>query len=839
MGNTYSNENEFHRYSELAKNGNADAQFNLGNCYFDGTGTMKDEEKAFQWFLKSAEGGSSDGQYNLGCCYQNGIGTTKDEEKAFRWYMKSAEGGNHTGQNNLGHYYLNGTGTIKDEEKAFQWFLKSAEGGSSDGQFNLGYCYEKGIGTAKDGEKAFKWYIKSAKGGSHTGQNSLGYCYRNGIGTTKDEEKAFQWYLKSAEGGNLKGQYNLGNCYFNGSGTIKDEEKAFQGYLKSAEGGNLMGQYTLGNCYEKGIGTTKDEEKAFRWYLKSAEGGNLMGQLNLGNCYLNGIGTTKDEEKVFQWCLKSAEAGNLIGQFNLGTCYSNGTGTMKDEKKAFQWYWKSAEGGNSDGQLNLGSCYFNGTGTTKDEGKAFQWYLKSAEGGHHKGQNNLGLCYLNGIGTTKDEEKAFQWFLKSAEGGEKFGQGLEYFHRNEFLHFKKNKNKSKHQCINCENLNMQNNTCPYCKWTSGNNDVDKIIRMTQSDENANEWEIWRWIDYSKLKNIEYLDKGGFGSIWKAEWTDMPEEVFEYYKSNQVALKKLKNSQEIISEFLEELTANFQCRNKFVLPIFGITQDSMTKEYVIVLRYMKNGNLRDFLNQNKLLSWIERIWLLNSFIRGLAVIHDKGFVHRDLHPGNLMITEAYNNSKYKFIRLGDLGLCRLANETSSEAYGVLPYIAPEVFNKQQYTQASDIYSVGIIMWIISTGKKPFANSAYNSELAINIFNGLRPKINKGTPRCYVELMEKCWHKDPAKRPSAEMIAITSEIWVNNLLYDIKTEDSLMFLNAEQKMQDEDIDEDLFSVETIHPEANVISKPLPSFSSQELNISDNIVWTSPIKLYNAYF
>src|SRR6185436_6586601 len=125
------------------------------------------------------------------------------------------------------------------------------------------------------------------------------------------------------------------------------------------------------------------------------------------------------------------------------------------------------------------------------------------------GQNNLGYCYHNGIGIKKDEEKAFEWFLKSAEGGGKLGQSsVEYFYRNEISHVKKNKSKLEHQCINCENLNQLNNTCSDCKliemtkWTSGNYDVDNIIQMTQLDENANEWEIWRWIDYSKLKNIE-------------------------------------------------------------------------------------------------------------------------------------------------------------------------------------------------------------------------------------------------------------------------------------------------------------------------------------------------
>ncbi|RHZ70101.1 hypothetical protein Glove_275g27 [Diversispora epigaea] len=322
------------------------------------------------------------------------------------------------------------------------------------------------------------------------------------------------------------------------------------------------------------------------------------------------------------------------------------------------------------------------------------------------------------------------------------------------------------------------------KWTSGNCDVDNIIQITQSDENATEWEIWRWIDYSKLKNIEYLAEGGFGSIWKAEWIDMPEEVFEFYKSDQVVLKKLKNSQEISSEFLKELTANFQCRDKYILPILGITQDSMTKEYAIVLRHMKNGNLRDFL---------------------IKINHYLGLNDYEIH----------NNPKYKFIRLGDLGLCRLANENSSSgAYGVLPYIAPEVLNKYQYSQASDIYSVGIIMWVISTGKRPFAHRAYNSELATDIFNGLRLKTNKGTPQCYIELMELCLNKDPSKRPSAEAIYDISEKWIVDLQYDKKTEHSLMFLNAEQKIHDLSEDEYLSSAETTHSEAYITSKLLPS-------------------------
>ncbi|RHZ69131.1 hypothetical protein Glove_290g50 [Diversispora epigaea] len=379
------------------------------------------------------------------------------------------------------------------------------------------------------------------------------------------------------------------------------------------------------------------------------------------------------------------------------------------------------------------------------------------------------------------------------------------------------------RCHNCGDLNIRKNLCKNCKSIELaymrilirdiSDIINYTIQMTELDENANECEIWRWIDYSKFKDIEYLNEGAFGTVWKAEWMNMPEELLEIYNSNQVALKKLKNSQEIDHKFLHELGTNFECRSKYVLPILGITQDPMTMEYALVLRYMKNGNLGNFLQQNKTLSWIERLWLLDSFIKGLDDIHKLGYIHCDLHPGNLMIIEAYND--FKFLRLGDLGICRPAYKVaSSRIYGVLPYIAPEILNKNPYTQASDIYSVGIIMWVISTGKVPFSNRAYDLELTLEILEGLRPKIKEGTPRCYVELMKKCWYKDPSKRPSAKIIKEIINKWILDLQNKIKTENSLMFLNADQEIKNKDFQlSELSSDESIHSEASLISKPLP--------------------------
>jgi serine/threonine protein kinase len=105
-------------------------------------------------------------------------------------------------------------------------------------------------------------------------------------------------------------------------------------------------------------------------------------------------------------------------------------------------------------------------------------------------------------------------------------------------------------------------------------------------------------------------------------------------------------------------------------------------------------------------------------------------------------------------IGDLGFAKSVNnllDTKSEGiYGMLPYIAPEVLRGKQFTKASDIYSFEMIMWEISSGYVVYPNRKNNdqdnSSLAIDICNGLRPTIPKGTPQFYIDLLKKCWDSD---------------------------------------------------------------------------------------------
>ncbi len=143
--------------------------------------------------------------------------------------------------------------------------------------------------------------------------------------------------------------------------------------------------------------------------------------------------------------------------------------------------------------------------------------------------------------------------------------------------------------------------------------------------------------------------------------------------------------------------------------------------------------------------------LRGIITGLKYIHDVNIIHRDFHSGNIFFESIYN------VIIGDLGLSKSATESlddnNNEIYGIIPYMAPDIFNGHKYAKKSDIYSFGMIMWEFMTGRRPFWDRVHDAELIIEICDGLRPPIVTNAPEGYVDLMKECWHSDPIKRPKA--------------------------------------------------------------------------------------
>jgi hypothetical protein len=110
-------------------------------------------------------------------------------------------------------------------------------------------------------------------------------------------------------------------------------------------------------------------------------------------------------------------------------------------------------------------------------------------------------------------------------------------------------------CQQCESLAYQKN---FEKWTSRNKDIDALIQKTQMEAKGN-WQVWEWIPYTRFKDISYLGKGGFGTVYLATWLDGPRDNInrdtqqvERRPDEKVALKVLHKSQKINVDFLREV-----------------------------------------------------------------------------------------------------------------------------------------------------------------------------------------------------------------------------------------------------------------------------------------------
>lgn len=133
---------------------------------------------------------------------------------------------------------------------------------------------------------------------------------------------------------------------------------------------------------------------------------------------------------------------------------------------------------------------------------------------------------------------------------------------------------------------------------------------------------------------------------------------------------------------------------------------------------------DYLSERKfILSERRAAELLNKLARCIYYLHSYGIVHRDLKPENILMTDTTDDADLKLL---DFGLSKIIgpNEKCREPYGTLHYVAPEILNGQPYDKRVDLWSLGILAYILITGHLPF-NNEIESEVAKQIINNPVP------------------------------------------------------------------------------------------------------------------
>ncbi|RIA94160.1 kinase-like domain-containing protein [Glomus cerebriforme] len=354
------------------------------------------------------------------------------------------------------------------------------------------------------------------------------------------------------------------------------------------------------------------------------------------------------------------------------------------------------------------------------------------------------------------------------------------------------------RCIECEQINTGENWCQPCNskrfqqnfdnWTGGNDDVDKFLQNIQLSA-KNSYQILEWIPYDKFCGVEHVADGGFGKVYKANWKgyishwDMSIHNWKRHGQHKfVTLKSLNSSRNITLEFINEITLHVKIYgnkllDQHIIRCYGISQNPETKDYIMVMQYAKKGSYRNYLdikkpikvkNQALDIKWDKmkqmrhKTYNLSSITAGLKKIHEEGLIHRDLHIGNIVCFR-------QTTCITDMGLCKPANynELENNIYGVLAYVAPEILRGQPYTKASDIYSLGIIMYEIISELSPYHDVAHDQYLAIMICKGLRPKFNSDIPKLILHTIKRCLDANPLNRPTAKELSKITFEWKDDI------------------------------------------------------------------------
>lgn len=209
----------------LAAQGDAWAQYMVGEWYHQGKGVAQDYQEAAKWLRLAAAQGEAGAQFSLGWMYHEGEGVPQDDQEAVKWFRLAAAQGLKGAQDALKRPEMVAVAVVQnlapvqvqtgvydvydgmaaynkgDYAQAFKILRPLASKGLAMAQTNLGVMYHEGKGVAQDYKEAVKWYRLAATQGETLAQNILGVMYHNGEGVTRDYHEALKWYRLAAADG--------------------------------------------------------------------------------------------------------------------------------------------------------------------------------------------------------------------------------------------------------------------------------------------------------------------------------------------------------------------------------------------------------------------------------------------------------------------------------------------------------------------------------------------------------------------------------------------------------------------------------------------------------------
>ncbi|RIA88666.1 kinase-like domain-containing protein, partial [Glomus cerebriforme] len=175
-----------------------------------------------------------------------------------------------------------------------------------------------------------------------------------------------------------------------------------------------------------------------------------------------------------------------------------------------------------------------------------------------------------------------------------------------------------------------------------------------------------------------------------------------------------------------------------------------REYFLIMQYADGGNLREYLKQYfSKLTWNDKFKLAYQIAEGVKYLHEKDILHQNLHSKNILI----HQGEAKI-------MLNISKNTEADHLGskMISYHDPKFLENPSYDydKKSDIYSLGVLMWELSSGKPPFIDEKNEKGLKIHLIDGHREEPIPNTPNEYLKLYKLCWDSEPDVRPSINKV-----------------------------------------------------------------------------------
>ncbi|KAF9160295.1 hypothetical protein DFQ26_005701, partial [Actinomortierella ambigua] len=248
---------------------------------------------------------------------------------------------------------------------------------------------------------------------------------------------------------------------------------------------------------------------------------------------------------------------------------------------------------------------------------------------------------------------------------------------------------------------------------------------------------------------EYIGAGQYGVVFHC-----------HYNARKAAIKKFRLRQDMTgqTEIIEKEIALLQrLQYRHIIQFYGVFRQD--NEISLITDFAEGGSLNDAIRDSRVADWRVKERIAQEIANGLAYIHHEDIIHRDLKSDNVLLTGLME------VKLCDFGLAVVKKSSGSHSTevmrGTVRWLAPELLRaaKPSYTNKSDIYALGMVMWeMAAMCALPFKNIDNNFVVAEAVHGGEREQLPDNTPLDYQRWVELCWRQDPSDRPQAHEVIL---------------------------------------------------------------------------------